>query len=68
MVLLSIERNTGIAICSDELKLFDEISSYYQYAYSQIYEIIKCNNLKHEFVEQYTDITPTKKKNETNFL
>jgi len=40
MVLLSIERNTGIAICSDELKLFDEISSYYQYAYSQIYEIV----------------------------
>lgn len=24
--------------------------------YNQIYEMIKCNNLKHKFVEQYTDM------------
>ena len=39
MVTTSIELNTGIAISDDELKLFDEVNSFYQYAYNQIYDL-----------------------------
>lgn len=40
MICTSINLNTGIAISDDELKLFDEVTSFYQYSYNQIYETI----------------------------
>jgi DNA-directed RNA polymerase beta' subunit len=40
MINTSISLNTAIAISDDELKLFDEITSFYQYSYNQIYETI----------------------------
>jgi len=39
MILSSINLNTGVAICDEELKLFDEVNSFYQYSYNQIYDI-----------------------------
>jgi len=39
MVETSIKLNTGIAINDEELRLFDVVSSFYQFAYDQIYDL-----------------------------